>query len=100
MSNHADQTTKPTIAELEAILNDPTPHDIQIKPDGSIHAIKRPVVHSLEAISEAETTGAESVCHEEQLDVWASELTDALSMGYLLSDGLSYDEVIDLAATL
>ncbi len=33
---------KPTIAELEAILNCPEPHNIEILPDGSIRAVPLP----------------------------------------------------------
>lgn len=43
--------TETTIAELEAMLNDPTPHEIQIKPDGSIHAVKKPTIHPIEVLA-------------------------------------------------
>ena len=35
----AEERKKPTIEELEAILNDPTPQRIQLLPDGSICAV-------------------------------------------------------------
>lgn len=41
---------KPTIEELEAILADDTELTIQINPDGSISAVEKPTVHSLEEL--------------------------------------------------
>lgn len=37
----SDPKPKPTIAELEAILNDPEERDIEIQPDGSIIAVPK-----------------------------------------------------------
>ena len=34
-----EPTKRPTIAELEAILNDPNPGTISIAPDGSVHVL-------------------------------------------------------------
>lgn len=39
---------------------------------------------------------ADRVCHEDQLLVWASEVTGTLSMGDFLRDDLSYDDGLDL----
>lgn len=39
---------KPTIAELEAILNDPEEKEIEILPDGSIHAVPKGTKHDAE----------------------------------------------------
>lgn len=46
------------------------------------------------------TSEAERVCHEEQLEVWASEITDALSVGDYFRDDLSYDDVLEISQTL
>jgi len=35
------EQTKPTIAELEAILSDPSEMEIEILPDGSIRAVPK-----------------------------------------------------------
>lgn len=39
---------------------------------------------------------AEVVCHEEQLRIWAEEITGALSMAGYIREDMSYDDVIDL----
>lgn len=36
-----DGNPLPTIAEIEAILNDPEEKEIEILPDGSIHAVPK-----------------------------------------------------------
>lgn len=46
------------------------------------------------------TAVADRVCHEEQLEIWASEITDALSMGDFFRDDLSHDDVLEIAHTL
>ena len=43
-------TKRPTIAELEAILNDPNPGTISIAPDGSVHVLP----HGMARESQAE----------------------------------------------
>jgi len=37
----SDERPRPTIAELEAILDDPEEMDIEIQPDGSIRAVPK-----------------------------------------------------------
>lgn len=39
---------------------------------------------------------AEAVCHEEQLRIWAEEITGSLSMAGYIREDMSYDDVIDL----
>ncbi len=39
---------------------------------------------------------AEEVCHEEQLRIWAEEITGSLSMAGYIRENMSYDDVIDL----
>lgn len=48
----------------------------------------------------SQTTTAALVCHEEQLEIWASEIADALVLGDFLRDDLSHDDVIEIASTL
>jgi len=43
---------------------------------------------------------AEAVCHDEQMTNWTGEVAGALSMGNFVRDDLSYDEVLDLHATI
>ena len=45
-----EPTKRPTIAELEAILNDPNPGTISIAPDGSVHVLP----HGMARESQAE----------------------------------------------
>lgn len=42
---------------------------------------------------------ADSVCHDEQMEVWASDFVGALSLGGYLRD-LDYSEGIDLTETV
>ena len=45
--------TRPTIAELEAILAQPDDnYAVHINPDGSISAVEKPTIHSLDALDE------------------------------------------------
>ena len=50
--------------------------------------------------SKAETTAADLVFHEEQLEIWASQIADALNMGDFFRDALSHDDVIEIAGKL
>lgn len=38
---------------------------------------------------------ANSVCHEEQLVIWSGEILGALSMGDLMKNEMSYDDVLE-----
>ena len=44
----------------------------------------------------AETSEADCVCHDEQLQVWAQEMMEALMFGDFLRDGLSYADGVYL----
>lgn len=39
---------------------------------------------------------ADIVCHEEQLRIWAEEITGALSMAGYIREDMSYEDVIDI----
>ena len=43
---------------------------------------------------------AQAACHEEQMIVWSGEVVGALGMGDFLREGMSYDEGLDLVATV
>jgi hypothetical protein len=59
MPSDPHQITKPTIAELEAMLaKGPEGLRVQINPDGSVRVIELPVIHDLNILDEdAETHG-------------------------------------------
>ena len=42
------------------------------------------------------SAAADVVCHEEQLRIWAEEITGSLSMAGYIREDMSYDDVIDI----
>ena len=47
-------------------------------------------------MSDAQSTAADRVCHDEQLRVWANEIVGALSLGDFIRDDMSYADGVDL----
>lgn len=46
------------------------------------------------------TKRTQEIAHEDQLDVWASEIVGILSMNGYLRDEMSYQDGVDLAETI
>lgn len=42
------------------------------------------------------SAGVDRICHDEQMVIWAGDVTGALSLAGVLRDDLSYDEIADL----
>jgi hypothetical protein len=69
----ADDRKKPTIKELEAILNDPAPQRIQLLPDGSICAVPDETAELVKQARAEVLAACVSECRRLFDEIWKKE---------------------------